>query len=78
MHHDRTKHVEIDRHFINEKIETKVINLRHVPSQQQTSDILTKALHRPNFYKLNSKLGMDNIYRPAREGWWWCGVYESS
>ena len=37
MHHDRTKHVEIDRHFINEKIETKVINLRHVPLQQQIS-----------------------------------------
>ena len=35
VHHDRTQHVEIDRHFISEKIETKVTNLRNVPSQQQ-------------------------------------------
>ena len=33
VHHDRTKHVEIDGYFISEKIETKVINLRHFPSQ---------------------------------------------
>ena len=65
VHHDRTKHVEINRHFISEKIETKVINLRHVPSTQQAADILTKALHRPNFYELNSKLGMASIYHPT-------------
>ena len=49
VHHDRTKHVEIDRHFISEKIEGKIISLKHVPSQFQAIDILTKALYRPNF-----------------------------
>ena len=68
MHHDRTKHVEIDKQFICEKIETKVVNLKHFPSQQQAIDILTKALHRPNFYELNLKLGMSSIYHPACEG----------
>ena len=29
---DKTKHVEIDRHLISEKIEGKVISLKHVPS----------------------------------------------
>ena len=33
VHHDRTKHVEINRHFISEKIERKIIPLKHVPSQ---------------------------------------------
>ena len=28
VHHDRTKYVEIDRHFIYEKIEVKVISLK--------------------------------------------------
>ncbi|EXB61745.1 Fructose-bisphosphate aldolase [Morus notabilis] len=74
VHHDRTKHVEIDRHFISEKIESRVISLRHVPSQHQAADILTKALHCPNFHELSSKLGMmfenrvphmlDNDYTP--------------
>ncbi|KAM6556207.1 hypothetical protein CsatB_003226 [Cannabis sativa] len=62
VHHDRTKHVEIDRHFISEKIENKIITLKHIPSRQQAADILTKALHRPNFRELSSKLGMFSIY----------------
>ena len=65
VHHDRTKHIEVDRHFISEKIESKVINLVYTPSQQQNADILTKALHRPTFEDLSSKLGMLNIYYPA-------------
>ena len=65
VHHDRTKHVEIDRHFISEKIESNMIILKHVPSRQQAADILTKALCRPNFYELSTKLGMSSIYSPA-------------
>lgn len=62
VHHDRTKHIEIDKHFINEKIEDKTITLSYVPSRFQTADILTKALFRPNFIQLISKLGLMSIY----------------
>ena len=62
VHHDRTKHVEIDRHFISEKIEGKMISLNYVLSRQQVADILTKALFRPNFTELNVALGLENIY----------------
>ena len=65
VHHGRTKHVEIDRHFISEKIEGKIISLKHVPSQFQAANILTKALHRPNFQELSSKLGLKNNYHPT-------------
>jgi len=62
VHHDRMKHVEIDRHFISEKIEGNIIALSHVPSQHQVADILTKSLFRPNFTELSSKLGLMSIY----------------
>ena len=65
VHHDRTKHVEVDRHFISEKIENKIITLSYTPTQLQVADILTKALHRPHFEELRSKLGMLDIYCPA-------------
>ena len=65
VHHDRTKHVEIDRHFIKEKIEEGIIKLTYIPTSQQTADILTKALPRNNFDRLNSKLGMIDIHNPA-------------
>ncbi|BBH02590.1 HXXXD-type acyl-transferase family protein [Prunus dulcis] len=44
VQHDRTKHVEVDRHFIKEKIEKKIIRLLFVKSEDQLADILTKAV----------------------------------
>ena len=61
IHHDRTKHVEIDRHFIKEKIEG-VFKVSFTPTNCQTSDILTKALARVNHEDLMEKLGTINIY----------------
>ncbi|RVW95017.1 Retrovirus-related Pol polyprotein from transposon TNT 1-94 [Vitis vinifera] len=65
VHHDRTKHVEIDRHFIKEKIEEGVFKVSYTPTNCQTVDILTKALARVNFEDLTEKLGMINIYNAA-------------
>ena len=33
VQHDRTKHVEVDRHFIKEKLETEIINMPHVRTE---------------------------------------------
>nr|CAN66727.1 hypothetical protein VITISV_041956 [Vitis vinifera] len=65
VHHDRTKHVEIDRHFITEKVTSETVKLNYVPTKHQTVDILTKALPRPNFEDLTCKLGLYDIYSPA-------------
>ena len=65
VQHDRIKHVEIDRHFIKEKLEGGVICLLFVPTTQQITNIFSKGLFRPNFELLTSKLGMMNIYAPT-------------
>ncbi|RVW82434.1 Retrovirus-related Pol polyprotein from transposon RE1 [Vitis vinifera] len=65
VHHDRTKHIEIDRHFITEKVTSETIKLNYVPTKHQTADILTKALPRPNFEDLTFKLGLYDIYSPT-------------
>ena len=61
VHHDRTKHLEVDRHFIKEKIEEGVIKITYVP----TADCLIKGLFRPAYEKLLDKLGMYILYSPA-------------
>ena len=39
-----TKHMEVDRYFIKEKMDGGLICRSYVPSQQQLADILTKGL----------------------------------
>ena len=65
VHHNRTKHVEVDRYFIKEKIEDGTICITSVPTTKQVADVLTKGLLRPLFEKLIDKLGMFNLYSPA-------------
>ena len=60
VQHDRTKHVEIDRHFIKEKLENKIIRIPHLKSEDQLADILTKAVTAEVFETTLSKLGIGN------------------
>ncbi|KAE8729490.1 putative Kinase family protein / peptidoglycan-binding LysM domain-containing protein [Hibiscus syriacus] len=46
VQHDRTKHIEIDRHFIYEKVNNGVAQLQYIPTKKQLADIFTKALPR--------------------------------
>ncbi|RVX02276.1 Retrovirus-related Pol polyprotein from transposon RE1 [Vitis vinifera] len=54
IQHDRTKHIEIDRHFIKEKLEEGVVCMSYVPSEHQLADILTKGLNNSMFTILYS------------------------
>lgn len=45
IQHDRTKHIEIDRHFIKEKLEEGLLCMSYVPSEHQLADVLTKGLN---------------------------------
>lgn len=42
--HNRTKHIEIDVHFIREQIASKSLKIQYVPIQYQIVDVLTKPL----------------------------------
>ena len=63
--HERSKHVEIDCHFIREKVNNGLLKLVHIPTQHQLADLLTKAVKLPQFKHLMSKLGTLDIYLPT-------------
>nr|CAE04695.1 OSJNBb0015D13.14 [Oryza sativa Japonica Group] len=44
VHHRRTKHIEIDIHFVREKVALRQVHVLHVPSSHQFTDIMTKGL----------------------------------
>ena len=63
--HDTTKHVEIDKHFIKEKLENGLICMPYLPTTEQVADCLTKGLPKTQFDKLICKLGLEDIFKPA-------------
>ena len=65
VQHDRTKHIEIDRHFIKEKLDSGLISTQFVPSELQLADVLTKGLPLERFRDLTCKLRMIDIHSPA-------------
>ncbi|RVX13196.1 Retrovirus-related Pol polyprotein from transposon RE1 [Vitis vinifera] len=65
VQHDRTKHVEVDRFFIKEKLDDKIVKLPKILSEYQLADILTKAVSSQVFSKFLDKLGMCDIYAPT-------------
>ncbi|KAA0059230.1 Cysteine-rich RLK (RECEPTOR-like protein kinase) 8 [Cucumis melo var. makuwa] len=65
VQHDRTKHVEIDWHFIKERLDSGIICISYIPSSQQVANGLTKGLLRPHFDLCLSKLGLIDIYVPT-------------
>ncbi|CAL9020514.1 unnamed protein product, partial [Prunus brigantina] len=56
VQHDRTKHVEVDRNFIKEKLEHKLISIPFVPSSNQLANMLTHAMSKRQFEDSLDKL----------------------
>jgi hypothetical protein len=44
VHHKRTKHIELDIHFVREKVALGEVRVAHIPSTQQLADVFTKGL----------------------------------
>ncbi|RDX63286.1 Copia protein, partial [Mucuna pruriens] len=68
VQHDRIKHIEIDRHFIKEKLDSRLIVIAHVPTGLQMTDVFTKGLPATRFQELNGKLAMIDIHLPTCGG----------
>ena len=62
--HDRTKHIEVDCHFISDKITSGCMSTSFVNSNDQLADIFTKSLSGPRIKYICNKL-VHMTYAPA-------------
>lgn len=61
VQHDRTKHIEVDRHFIKE-LDNGMIHTLYISSNDQLTDVLTKELSTLSVQDITSKLEMENFF----------------
>lgn len=58
VYHARTKHIELDIHFVRDKVLEGKLKIQYIPSSDQTADLMTKPLSQTRFLLLKDKLGV--------------------
>jgi histone deacetylase 1/2 len=56
--HARTKHIEVDFHFVRERVAQKLLRIRFISSKDQLADIFTKPLPLPLFQRCRRNLNL--------------------
>ncbi|GJV51974.1 ribonuclease H-like domain-containing protein [Tanacetum coccineum] len=65
VQHQRTKHVEIDIHFVRDMVTVGQVRVLHVPSSYQYADIFTKRLPSALFKEFRSSLSVHHPPAPT-------------
>jgi hypothetical protein len=63
--HERTKHIELDCHFVRDQFKSGCVIAQYTRSSEQLADIFTKALGTKQFHYLLDKLGISNLHAPT-------------
>jgi hypothetical protein len=56
--HQRSKHIQIQYHWIHELVADDIIRITHCHAHEQTADVLTKALPKPKQTHHATEMGM--------------------
>ena len=65
VQHDCTKHVEVDRNFIKEKLDAEIVSFPFISSEYQLADVFTKVVSTTIFLNSLDKLGMHDVFAPT-------------
>ena len=60
IHHARTKHIDIQHHFVREKVELGDISISYLATEEMIADALTKPLAYPKFEKFVDLMNLRN------------------
>ena len=63
--HERTKHIDINCHFVREKLQQGLIKTHHIGTREQPADLFTKGLGKAQHGHLLVKHGLKNVFLPS-------------
>ena len=58
IQYQRTKHVEIDLHFVHDRVAIGDVRVLHIPTTSQFADIFTKGLPSSTFLEFRSSINV--------------------
>ena len=64
--HDKSKHIEIEYHYIRDMVQKGAVKLQYVVTDKQIADVLTKPLAKAKFEYFREKLGVLQIEVPPK------------
>ena len=64
--HERTKHFEIDLHFVREKISNGVLKMVKTSSSDQNADVLTKSLSFNQHNFSSNKMDLIDVFKKEK------------
>ena len=68
MFHDKSKHIEMKYHFIQDMVQKGMVKLQYVSTEEHIADVMTKPLSVTTFRHFRDKLGMEeNVSLTERE-----------
>ena len=56
--HSRSKHLEIDFHYVRDQVSINMLQVKYLSSDDQLADVLTKPLMKSRFHHLKTKLNI--------------------
>jgi hypothetical protein len=59
--HRRSKHIEVDYHFVRERVATKQLEVRPISNKDHLADTLTKPLAAPAFFQFSCNLNLVSL-----------------
>ncbi len=65
--HQKTKHIDVQHHYVRECVERRRVPFHHVPSKDNVADAFTKALPITVFERLRNLMGLVTEKLPVEE-----------
>jgi hypothetical protein len=58
-HHAQTKHIDVQHHFVQERVENGEVQFEYCPTEHMVANVLTKALSKERHHKLINMFGLE-------------------